>query len=61
MATRFLDTGEAYLSPADKQYARVIDVPVHLSSSGGFDMPPAIVTLLLGLAVVGLGAVAFMI
>lgn len=55
MATRFLDTGEAYLSSAEKQFARVTDIPVHIERSTGFGLSPNLTSILL---VVAIGAVA---
>ncbi|MBX7250241.1 MAG: hypothetical protein K1X35_14500 [Caulobacteraceae bacterium] len=61
MATRFIDTGEAYLSADEKRFARVVDVPLQIASGGAGAGPSPIVTVLLALAVAGLAVLALMI
>jgi len=59
MATRLLDNGEAYMSAADKGFARVADMPVHIGHEEEFSLSPNLVSIALAIAVIALAVFAF--
>ena len=51
MKTPFLDTGEAFLSPADKRFVRVGFVPAPIAHDPRFRLTPPLTALALSVAV----------
>jgi len=59
MAANILNTGEAFLSPDDKRYARVELIPQHIEHDHGFRLAPALAGAVIAVAVAGLTLAAF--
>jgi len=59
MSTSFLDTGEQFLSPDEKRYARVELIPQHIEHEPDFRMAPTITALVAILGVAALTLAVF--
>lgn len=59
MATRLLDNGEAYMSAADKGFARVADLPVHIGREEEFSLSPNLISIGLAIVIFALAVFAF--
>jgi len=59
MATRFLDTGEARLSPLEKSFLRSLPVNHHIHRPQTFHVPPAVTGACWALAIGVLTIAAF--
>lgn len=59
MAIHFLKTGEAFLSAADKRYARVPFIRQHIERDPGIRLVPGLAVAALAVAVAGLTLAAF--
>jgi len=59
MAANILNTGEAFLSPDEKRYARVELIHQHIEHDRDFRLAPALAGAVIAVAVAGLTLAAF--